>query len=315
MSLGAIGVALLLAVPAGARPATPSGPGRTFTSNGATIWYEVRGSDHGRPPLVMVNGGPGFDHTYVLCSDAWDTLAKERRVVFYDQRGNGRSGALASGQSCTLSDQIADLDALRAELHAESVDLLGHSWGGYLVMAYAIRHPSRVAHLLIVDSAAPKWTETDFIFKYIYPEGIDRQGPLDFADALGDSAAGHESLMEYMRMLFVSQEKRDEFMSRADRCRYTKSVNEALNADLAKYDMWPALPSLTMPTLVATGRFDINVAPSTAWKIHRAIPGSKWEVFERSGHLPYFEEPEKFVRVVEGFLESGGGKRTDRGAR
>jgi proline iminopeptidase len=66
--------------------------------------------------------------------------------------------------------------------------------------------------------------------------------------------------------------------------------------------MWPSLPSLHMPTLVITGRYDINVAPSTAWKIHKAIPGSKWEVFESSGHLPYFEEPEKFVRVVEGFL-------------
>jgi len=66
--------------------------------------------------------------------------------------------------------------------------------------------------------------------------------------------------------------------------------------------MWPILPTLRMPTLVLTGRYDINVAPSTAWKIHRAIPGSKWEVFEESGHLPYFEEPEKFVRVVEGFL-------------
>jgi proline iminopeptidase len=251
----------------------------------------------------MVNGGPGFDHTYVLCSDAWDTLAKGRRVVFYDQRGNGRSSAIAQGQSCTLGDQIDDLDALREELHAESIDLLGHSWGGYLAMAYAIRHPKHIAHLMIVDSAAPKWADTEFIFKYVYPEGIDRQGPLDFADALGDSAAGHESLEEYFKMLFVSTDKRDEFLSGVGRYRYTKSVNEVLNADLAKYDMWPALSSLTMPTLVVTGRYDFNVAASTAWKIHHAIPGSRWEVFERSGHLPYFEEPEKFVRVVERFLE------------
>ena len=62
------------------------------------------------------------------------------------------------------------------------------------------------------------------------------------------------------------------------------------------------LPALRMPTLVLTGRYDINVAPSTAWKIHRAIPGSRWEVFENSGHLPYFEEPERFVRVVGDFL-------------
>ena len=80
-----------------ANPAAPSGPGVTFTTpGGARIWYEVRGSAAGRP-LIMVNGGPGFDHTYVLCSDAWDTIARSRRVVFYDQRGNGRSGALKTG--------------------------------------------------------------------------------------------------------------------------------------------------------------------------------------------------------------------------
>ena len=298
-------LALLVAVcttsPAAAAPARPSGPGRTFAANGTTLWYEVRGSAAGRP-LVMVNGGPGFDHRYVLCSDAWDALSLGRRVVFYDQRGTGRSAALRRGQSCTLADQIADLDALRAQLGAGQIDLLGHSWGGYLVMAYALRHPDRVAHLIIADSAAPKWSDTEFIFKYIFPEAVEHQGRLDFADALGDAASGKQSLREYMGMLFVSPEKRDEFLSHMDEYHYTRSVNETLNADLAKYDMGPALSTLGMPTLVMTGRYDINVAPSTAWKIHNIIPGSGWEVFERSGHLPYFEEPERFVKVVEGFL-------------
>jgi len=294
---------LFCLVPAVARstPAKPSGPGATFTTQGTTIWYEVRGAAAGRP-LVMVNGGPGFDHTYVLCSNAWDTIAQSRRVVFYDQRGNGRSGALRKGQSCTLADQIADLDALRTRLGVDRIDLLGHSWGGYLVMAYAARHPEHVAHLIIADSAAPKWSDTEFIFKYIFPEGVDHQAQLDFADALGDAKSGQASLHEYLGMLFVSTEKRDEFVSHADSYKYTRSVNEALNADLAKYDMWPVLPTLTMPTLVLTGRYDINVAPSTAWKIHKAIPGSRWEVFEHSGHLPYFEEPDKFVQVVGEFL-------------
>src|SRR5882672_6187088 len=131
--LFALGLCLALATAALANPARPSGPGSVFTAHGARIWYEVRGVNPGRP-LVMVNGGPGFDHTYVLCSDAWDTISRGRRVVFYDQRGNGRSGALKKGQSCTLADQIDDLDALRNQLNADHIDLVGHSWGGYLVM-------------------------------------------------------------------------------------------------------------------------------------------------------------------------------------
>jgi proline iminopeptidase len=292
-------IAALLSVPAGASP--PACTGRAFRAPGATIWYEVRGRAAGRP-LVMVNGGPGFDHTYVHCSSAWDTLALHRRVVFYDQRGNGRSGALKPGQSCTLADQIADLEALRAQLGAGQIDLLGHSWGGYLVMAYAARHPERIAHLIICDSAAPKWDDTVFLFKDIYPEGVGRQESVAFAEALGDPAALHDDLHEYLGMLFYSPEHRDRFLAGSDAYQYTRSVNETLNADLKRYDLNPELPKYRFPTLVLTGRFDINVAPSVAWKIHRAIPGSRFVAFERSGHLPYFEEPAAFVNTVEDFI-------------
>src|SRR5262249_59966343 len=136
-----------------------------------------------------------------------------RRVVFYDQRGNGRSGALKANQSCTLADQVADLEALRKQLGAEQIDLLGHSWGGYLVMAYAARHGDHVAHLIIADSAAPKWGDTEFIFKNIFPETVEHQGQLDFFDALGDSAAGEQSLSEDKGMLFVSPAQRGEVLS------------------------------------------------------------------------------------------------------
>jgi proline iminopeptidase len=220
----------------------------------------------------------------------------------WDQRGNGRSGPLAKGASCTLTDQVEDLEAIRVALGQETIDLIGHSWGGYLVMAYASRYPRHVAHLLICDSAAPKWTETEFLFKNIYPEAVERQAVLDGRDALGDSLAAGASLREYFGMLFVSGEKRDEFLSHLGEYHYNRAVNETLNADLEKRDLWPLLPGLSMPTLVLTGRFDINVAPSTAWKIHKAIPGSAFVVFEKSGHLPFFEEPEVFARTVEGFL-------------
>jgi len=312
---GAIAIAAAMMLGGGSAALARAGApekGETFETGGVSIYYEVTGGGGGTP-LILVNGGPGFDHRYMHCSDAWDRIAAHRKVVFYDQRGNGRSSEIQTGQSCLLADQIADLDALRVRLGLEKMDLLGHSWGGYLVMAYAARHPERVAHLMIVDSAAPKWTDTEFIFKNIFPEAIDKQARLDFAQMVGDSAAGDESLNEYLKMLFVSDAKRDEFMSRASTYKFSRSVNETLNADLGKYDMWPLLPTLSMPTIVMTGRYDFNVAPSTAWKIHNLIPNSQWEVFEKSGHLPYYEEPEKFVQVVERFCGSPLG--TERSSR
>ncbi|HKA88239.1 MAG TPA: alpha/beta fold hydrolase [Haliangiales bacterium] len=298
-------LALALLLPALAA-AAPAEKGATFEAPGATIYVEVLGTAPGAP-LVVVNGGPGFDHTYEHAAvpgtpSAWETVAKKRRVVFYDQRGNGRSGALKPSQSCTLADQIADLDAVRAHLGVEQIDLLGHSWGGYLVMAYAARHPERIRRLVIVDSAAPKWSDTVFLFKDIFPEGQERSDGLDFAEALGDAAAMDAKLREYFRWLFYSPEKRDAFVAQISPGVYNKAVNEAVERDVQRFDLNPELRKFKFPTLVVTGRYDINVAPSVAYKIHKAIPGSQFVVFERSGHLPFYEEPEAFVRALEAFL-------------
>ncbi len=289
-----------LAVPARAASGAAE-KGQTFETGGVKIYYEVIGGGPGTP-LVVVNGGPGFDHGYVHCSDAWERLAKQRKVVFYDQRGNGRSSELQPGQSCLLADQIADLDALRAQLGLEKLDLLGHSWGGYLVMAYAARHPERVAHLTIVDSAAPKIQDTVFLFKNMYPETVEREDRLAFAVELGDPAAIAADLREYMSMVFYSPASRDAMLARLGELSYHQAVNKSVWNDLQRFDLNPELPKFKFPTLVVTGRYDFNVAPSVAWAIHKAIPGSEFAVFEKSGHLPYCEESEEFAARVGAFL-------------
>jgi proline iminopeptidase len=276
-------------------------PGQTFQISNVSLYYEILGSAPGTP-LVVANGGPGFDHSYLHLSDAWDTIAKTRKVVLYDQRGVGRSSRIAPGQSCTLRDQIEDLDALRAHIGAERIDLLGHSWGGYLAMAYAARYPQHIRRLLIVDSAAPKWGDTVFLFKNIFPEGVEREDADEFASQLGDKAAAGRSLREYFSMLFYSPEKRDAALAKMDEGSENPEVNETINKDLERYDLNPELPKYRFPTMVMTGRFDINVAPVVAFKIHKAIAGSEFVVFDRSGHMPFYEEPEKFVQTVEGFL-------------
>lgn len=276
--------------------------GKTFETNGVTIWYEVRGAGEGTP-LVIVNGGPGFDHSYTHLGDpVWDRFEKSRRVIFYDQRGNGRSSELKTGQTATLADQISDLDALRNHLALDKVDLLGHSWGGYLVMAYSARHPEHIRHLVIVDSAAPKWSDTKFMFNDFFPDVVEKQDAFTFADTMGDKKATADSLALYTTMLFYSPEKRDVGVAVLAKADFHKAVNEAVSADVARFDLNPELAKFTFPTLVITGRYDINVAPSVAWKIHKAIPGSQFAMFERSGHIPYFEEPEAFAKVLEGFL-------------
>ena len=287
---------ILAAVPVLARDEN----GTTFEGKSATIYYEVLGSGSATP-LIVVNGGPGFDHTYEHVSSAWDVLAKKRRVIFYDQRGTGRS-ASAKGQTYTLADQINDLEDLRAHLGADRIELLGHSWGGYLVMAYAAQHPEHISHLIIVDSAAPKFKDTIFLFDNVFPEGTERQHSVSFAEEMGDKGASDTDLREYFSMLFYSPQNRDKFLATVSPSVYRKDINEAVEKDIERFDLNPEIRKFRFPTLVITGRYDMNVAPVVAYKIHQAIPGSHFAVFERSGHLPFFEEPDAFVRVMEEFL-------------
>src|SRR2546430_15931649 len=86
---------LLLGVAMPARAAFDE-KGQVFDGPGGKLYYEVIGPANGAP-LMLVNGGPGFDHTYLHTSGVWDALAKKRRIIFYDQRGNGRSAALKPG--------------------------------------------------------------------------------------------------------------------------------------------------------------------------------------------------------------------------
>jgi proline iminopeptidase len=296
------GVILLLtlagSVFAQSRPAGENA--KTIPVKGARIYHHVLGSRG--PHLIVVNGGPGFDHNYLHASPLWNELAANRRIVFYDQRGTGRSAA-EDDSAMDLAAQIDDLEALRASLAVDRVDLLGHSWGGYLAMAYAARHPEHIAHLVIVDSAAPRWSDTLFLFDHVFPETTEAQRQMDFARALGDQKAVDASIRLYLSMLFYSPEKRDAFLANASEYQFNRNVNEAVGRDLANVDLNPELRKFKFPTVVMTGRFDMNVAPLIAYKIHQAIPGSSFVVFERSGHMPFYEEPEAFLREMNAFLK------------
>ncbi len=284
--------------------------GATFNAPGARIYYEVFGSGSGTP-LLVANGGPGFDHMYLHVSGAWDTLGRSRKIVMWDQRGTGRSGPLKPGQSCTLADQINDLDALRAHLGFDKIDLLGHSWGGFLAMAYASRFPQHLSHLALVDSAAPKMTDTLFLFNDVYADLTAKQDSYSFTSELGekDAEAAREAATRlYESRLFYSPEHRDEFLAKMRDDKQCYEVHRDIMRDVARYDLNPEIIKFRFPVIVMCGRFDMNVAPVIAYKIHEAIPGSKFVVFDRSGHIPFFEEPDKFVKILNDFLSTPGGR-------
>ena len=85
--------------------------GGSFESAGTPIHFEVIG-EGARSPIIVINGGPGFSHTYLHLSEVWEELARDGPVVFYDQRGTGRSQQLSQRGTSTLQDNIDDLRSI-----------------------------------------------------------------------------------------------------------------------------------------------------------------------------------------------------------
>lgn len=255
------------------------------------------------PPIIVANGGPGISHHYLTICPAWKTLARTHPVIFYDQRGTGKSVEARADLPQGMPAQVQDLEALRAELGFDKIDLIGHSWGGQIAMGYASVHPEHINSLILVDSGDPHFGTTLYLFDQVYPDvtaddsSIDQQShqtPEDF----------QASLQRYFSMLFYSKEHHDAFIAALAESGANQHVGEAVSSDMQGVDLTHQIGAFRFPVLIITGRFDTNIAPVVAWKIHKRIPGSKFIVYAKSGHLPFYEEPELFVKDVNSFLKS-----------
>ena len=130
---------------------------------GVTLFERRIGSG---PPTVVLHGGPGAHHDYLL--PGFDALAKGRELIYYDQRGGGRS-PVSRETPVGWREQVADLEALRQVWRLEQLSLAGYSWGGLLALLYTVEFPDRVARLALV-SPAPAWREARVEFERRFAE-------------------------------------------------------------------------------------------------------------------------------------------------
>lgn len=256
--------------------------------------YELYGNSSSATPVIVANGGPGLSHIYMMQNDVWFRLSKSRQIVFYDQRGTGKSTRIASNASQEIDAQITDLEAIRAKFNFQKFDLVGDSYGGFLAMAYAAAHPEHIDKLILSDSAAPAMKNIVRVLPQVFPDMMERN--------TSRNPDPDEQMRNHFRMLFYSEEKRDAYLAGAKDLGYAPQIGAAVSRAISKVDLTPQLAKFAFPTLVITGRYDMNVAPLTAWNIYKAIPGATFVVFAKSGHLPSYEEPDKYVQLVDAFL-------------
>ena len=121
--------------------------------------------------------------------------------------------------------------------------------------------------------------------------------------AADPEAAARAGLVNHMRQMFYSTEMRDAYLTHMGDLGFEPAVGGAVQRATENLDLTAKLPGFHFPTLVITGRYDMNVAPLTAWRMAHAIPGAQLVFFEKSGHLPAYEEPDKYLQTLESFLK------------
>jgi proline iminopeptidase len=297
------------AIPDGLR----DGP-HEVTLNGVRHFYRVGGNaPPGIPPVVFLHGGPGQGSAH-FDALAGPYMERDLRVVYFDQRGSGYSERPASGDYA-LATLIEDVEALRRTLGVSKIALMGHSFGGLLALEYAAKYPQNVSHLVFVGGL---W-DMDFQCRLrgrrlaelrpdayarvardtIGPDGKPRNHcGLEFAAFRG---AEREAYNTQLMFPDPSVRARIDSVNVAKGVRNTGELSRALFSGGQRYE-FRAYDRLTMPVVVVAGRHDGAAQPEGLRELAGRLPNARYVEYERSGHYPYLDEPDRFAREVTAFV-------------
>ncbi|XVS67897.1 proline iminopeptidase-family hydrolase [Actinosynnema sp. CA-299493] len=292
--------------PSSAKGTVPFGPYKT--------WYRVTG-DLGadRPAVVVVHGGPGSTHDYLL---GLASLVEEGwPVVHYDQLGNGGSTHLRDRGADFWTPELFldELANLLAALRVRRYVLFGQSWGGVLAAAHAARGPEGLTGLVVADSPAsyPRWIEELASLRRTLPPAV--AAALDRHEAAGDYehpeykwATGVFYTTHVCRVQPLPPELTASFLELgADPTVYGTMNGPTefhITGTLKDFTVEPDLPKIAVPTLVVRGEHD-EVTPAAIAPFHELVPDARYEEVPGASHLPHLERPERFRAVLLDFLK------------
>jgi proline iminopeptidase len=292
---------------AGATAQTPLRAGHTPGSEGVSIYYEIRGT--GPDTVLFVHGTPST--MYMLARD-FGALERDFTLVFFDQRGGGRSQLVLAPDSLRWEDHVADMEALRRHLGIGRAHLFALSWGAVLAVRYAELHPDRVDRMVLLPMRARRNPEAPADPEPLAP-APDRatQQRLDELLRTWPTAADPVPVCEeYWRLQLPFFFARPERMSRLhgsfcdeppEVLRHSWTVSAARMSSLGAFDLRPMLASIAAPTLIMKGTVTTMYRAWTEeWA--RALPNARMMLVEDAGLLPWIEQPDSFFPAVRRFL-------------
>jgi proline iminopeptidase len=281
----------------------PRSSGVTTTTDVPLYWCAY--GEPGAPRVLVLHGGPGASHDYLLPQML--RLGNGRELLFYDQRGGGRSRVDAD-VPVGWEAHVADLARVVAELDVDPLVLVGYSWGGLLAMLYAIEAAggrlSPAPDALLLIDPAPVARQLRAVFEAEFARRQASPAVQRLREELAASGLRERDAEGYRHRAFelsVAGYFADPDAARdLTPFRVIGRVQQDVWGSLGDYDVTPALSSVRCRALVVHGRED-PIPLSSSEACARAL-GARLVVLDRCGHVPYVEQPEALFEAAETFL-------------
>ncbi|MED0735884.1 alpha/beta hydrolase [Aneurinibacillus thermoaerophilus] len=274
------------------------------------------------PPVLFLHGGPG-ESCYDFVYHQAKRLSKEFRLIAIDQRGVLRSEKILNDEPFVLQDLIDDCEELRFQLGIKEWTVIGHSFGGYLCLLYAITYPKSVSKVIFeCPTFNFEWTSRNLLKRaaLLFHEKGDKERAQECEALSVGSFSSKELFDHYLRISELLGDEKDRIYSPNP-----VVTDDSLYTDLEWEQFWegtenhleklreegsifksiiPYLSNLSVPSLLILGEFDPVTCEKHVQEYDQVTLGKKI-VFNETGHTPHIEAPERYEEVVTTFIKSG----------
>jgi L-proline amide hydrolase len=286
----------------------------TVAFEGGETWYRVTGSldTVGPAPLVVLHGGPGATHDYLL--SLGDLAAGGRAIVHYDQLGNGRSSHYPErgADFWTVELFVRELHNLVGALGiAERHHVLGQSWGGFLAQEYALTQPGGLRSIVLADTAAsfPDFVAEANRLRAELPSEVEATLRRHEEAGTTDDSEYEQAFLVFYARHVCRVEWPPEVAASFQWIARDPTVYHTMNGpsefhvigSIRDWQVQDRLHEIRLPTLLVSGRYD-EATPALQRTLLGGIAGSEWAIFEESSHMPHVEERERYMQVVGDWL-------------
>lgn len=286
-------------------------------AHGVLIYYTTIGRG---APLLIVHGGPGASHDYFL--PYLLPLARYNKLIFIDERGSGRSEKLADPAGYTVENMVEDVEDVRIALGLGKISLLGHSYGGVLAQAYALKYQRNLSHLILCStfSSTKAINEVFVKMKENMPAELrDRINRMESEGLFGHGkdyeknrytndymvAAWGEGYFPYLYQNHPDANFDPVAMGVTSWDLYREMWGShgeyVIDGNLSSVEYTDRLSTIHVPTLITVGDHDES-DPSMSRVMQQNIAGSKLVILPKSGHMTFVDQPKMFLDAVSGFL-------------